>query len=170
MRSSFSILGHPIHPMLVVIPVGLVVWTLVADIVYVVSDNRTWYDIAYYSGAAAIVSALVAAIPGFVDYLTMARHSTARDMATAHMVLNLVVVGLFAVGFFLMMDEGALSGGSLAAAVALHAVAAGLLGVSGWLGGELVFRHHLAVIPEDIEVERAERRRHSRGEEPVRER
>lgn len=170
MRSNFSILGHPIHPMLVVIPVGLVVWTLIADIVYLVSDDRSWYDVAYWSGGAAILSALVAAVPGFVDYLTIARHSTARGIAIAHMIINLVVVGLFAVAFFLMMGEGAVSGSALGGAVALHAVAAGLLVVSGWLGGELVFRHHLALIPDDLDVERAEWRRHGRGEEPVHDR
>jgi uncharacterized membrane protein len=170
MRSKFSIAGHPIHPMLVVVPIGLIIWTLVADIIYVATDDRAWYDIAYWSGIAAIVSALIAAVPGFVDFVSVARHTTARGIAIAHMVINLAVVAAFVVAIFIMMDEGALAGGALAAVVVLHAAGAALLLVSGWLGAELVYRHHLALIPEDIEVERAERARHGRGEESVAER
>ena len=76
MRSKFAIAGHPIHPMLVAIPIGLFAWTLVSDIVYLGSDHdHMWYNIAFWSGIAAIVSALVAALPGFGDYFTMALKS-----------------------------------------------------------------------------------------------
>jgi uncharacterized membrane protein len=161
MRSKFAISGHPIHPALVALPIGLFVWSFIANVIYVFSDeNMTWYDIAFWSGVAAVVTALLAALPGFGDYMTMARATDARDVATAHMVLNLTVVGLFVVSLALMLDENAASGTALGAVVALHAVANGLLALSGWLGGELVFRHHLGVVPEDSEVERAERSRH----------
>ena len=84
-------------------------------------------------------------------------------MATAHMVLNLAVVGLFFVAMLLMLDDNAVGGPRLGATVALHAVGVGALLVSGWLGGEMVFRHHLAVAPDDADQEEAELAHHARG-------
>jgi uncharacterized membrane protein len=161
MRSKFSIAGHPLHPVLVALPIGLFVWALVADIVYVARDNDpVWYDIALWTGIAAIVAALLAALPGFGDYFTMAVKSDARGIATAHMLLNLTTVALFVVAAALMWDDGAVDGGRLTTVIALHAVGVGILALSGWLGGEMVFKHHLAVVPDDAELERAEHARH----------
>src|SRR5438477_3753136 len=105
MRSKFSILGHPLHPLLVALPIGLLAWTLVSDIVYLgTNKNHMWYDMAFWTGIAAIVTALLAALPGFGDYFTMALHSDANRMATAHMIFNLTLVGLFFVAMLLMRD------------------------------------------------------------------
>lgn len=161
MRSKFSIGGHPLHPMLVALPIGLFVWALVADIIYVARDNDpVWYDLAFWTGIAAIVTALVAALPGFGDYFTMASKSDARGIATAHMILGLTTTSLFIIAAALMWDDGAVDGSRLTAVVALHAVGVGLLALSGWLGGEMVFKHHLAVVPDDAELEREEHARH----------
>jgi uncharacterized membrane protein len=168
MRSKFSILGHPLHPALVALPIGLFVWAAAADILYLATDkNKMWYDISFYSGAAAVGTALLAALPGFGDYLTVAIKSKAAAMATAHMLLNLTVVGLFGAAFFLQLDNGAVAGTELSLVVVLHLIGAGLLGLSGVLGGEMVHRHHLAIIPEDAEVEREEVRRHSERRAPI---
>ncbi|MCL6646243.1 MAG: hypothetical protein K6U88_15010 [Dehalococcoidia bacterium] len=84
MRSQFAIAGHPIHPTLVAVPIGLFVWTLVSDIVFLARGrDQMWYDIAFWTGIAAIVTALVAALPGFGDYVTMAIDTDARGIATA---------------------------------------------------------------------------------------
>jgi uncharacterized membrane protein len=162
MRSKFSIFGHPLHPMLVVLPIGLFVWTLVADFVYATdkTGRSEWYSIAFWTGIAAIVTALVAALPGFGDYLTMAVRSDARGIATIHMLLNLAVVALYLLAMLLMLDDGARTGGRLTMVVVLHLVGTGLLALSGWLGGEMVYRHHLAVIPDSAELERLEHARH----------
>lgn len=161
MQSRFSIRGHPLHPLLVALPIGLFAWTLFADIVYLATGHdKSWYDISFYSGLAAIVTALVAALPGFGDYLTMALYSDARIMATVHMLFNLTTVLLFVIAAALAWDDGATSGGSLAAVIVLHAIGVGLLAVSGALGGEMVYRHHLAMIPDDADQALSERRRH----------
>jgi uncharacterized membrane protein len=168
MKSKFAIAGHPIHPMLVAFPIGLFAWALFANVVYAASDSdRTWYEISYWSSIAGIVGALVAAIPGAVDGLTIGRDSEARSKAMLHGTLNVVVTGLFAGAVLLMRDDGARSGGDLSMAVGLQAVAVGLLLLSGWIGGEMVFRDHLAVVPEDAEVEAQEHRRHGRTHTPV---
>lgn len=164
MRSKFAIGGHPIHPMLVPVPIGLIVWTIVADIVYVLSDNMLWYDIAFWSGVAAILSALVAAVPGLVDFLTTASKSDARNLTIAHAVMNVTVVALFLAAALLMVSEGATGGAALLAVVILHALGAGLISISGWIGGEIVYRKHIGMVPDTAELEREEMRRHSEPE------
>jgi uncharacterized membrane protein len=156
--------------MLITLPIGLFSWALVADFGYLITDrDMTWYDISYWTGIAAVVTALVAALPGFGDYFTMALRSDGRGIATVHMVLNLSVVVLYVAAAVLQYDEGATSGASLTAVVLLHLVGVGLLALSGWLGGELAYRHHLAVIPDDAEQEQAEHARHElRPEAPPR--
>jgi uncharacterized membrane protein len=161
MRSKFAIGGHPIHPMLVPVPIGLVVWTLIADIVYLgTGRNMLWYDIAFWSGVAAIVSALIAAGPGLVDYLSTAQKSDARNLALTHGIMNVTVVALFIAAALLMVNEGAVSGAALTAVIALHAVGAAILAVSGWIGGELVYRKHIGIVPDTAELERGEMQYH----------
>jgi uncharacterized membrane protein len=156
-KSKFSVFGHPIHPMLVPLPIGLFVWTLIANIVYVSGGrDMNWYDITFWSGVAAIIAAIGAALPGLGDYFTLAAKSRARDMATAHMVLNFAVTGLFIIAMLLMLNEGATSGAALTAVVGLHAVGVGIVALSAVLGGELVYRHHVAMVSDDAELERAE--------------
>jgi len=148
--------------MLIALPIGLFGWTLVADIVYAASGRtHEWYSIAFWSGIAAIVTALIAALPGFGDYFTMAVNSDARGMATAHMGLNLIVVVLFFVAMLMMREDRAINGGRQTIVLILHAVGVGLLLLSGWLGGEMVFRHHLAMVPDDAELGQAEQTHHA---------
>jgi uncharacterized membrane protein len=161
MRSRFSIAGHPLHPTLVAVPVGLFVWTFVGDIVYLVTGKEhMWYSLAFWTGIAAMIAALVAALPGFGDYFTTAIHTDARGIATTHMALNLATLVLFFVAFLLMLDNGATAGGRLTAVFILHLVGVGLLALSGWLGGEMVYRHHLSMIPDDARLAEAEQAHH----------
>lgn len=103
---------------------------------------------------------LLVALPGFGDYFTIAIHTDAWAIATAHMLLNLATVVLFIVAFLLMLNDGGVVGGRLTAMFILNIVGVGLLTLSGWLGGEMVFRHHLATVPEDAEMQRAEQAHH----------
>lgn len=164
MRSKFAIAGHPLHPMLVAIPVGLFAWTFVSDLVYLAQDkDHMWYSIAFWTGIAAVVSGLVAALPGLGDFLTMARKTDAREIAIAHMGLNVANVALFFLAMLLMLDDGAIDGGRLTAVVVMHGVGLALLLPAGWLGGEMVFRHHLAVVADSGELEVEEGRLHQRA-------
>jgi uncharacterized membrane protein len=156
MRSKLSIKGHPLHPLLVTLPVGLFVWTLVADLVFWRSADPVWFAMAYWSSVAGIVTALIAAVFGFGDYFTMARYTQARGIARTHMIMNLVLVGLFVVAAMLMRGDETVRTERFATVLFLHVVGVIVLLVSGWLGGEMVFRHRLAVLEE---AERLEARR-----------
>jgi uncharacterized membrane protein len=162
MRSKFAIAGHPIHPMLVALPIGLFTWAVICDIVYLASDrDKLWYDMAFWAGIGGILTGLLAALPGIGDLLTMARHTDARWMTIMHGVLNVTVIAVFFIAMLLMLDDGATSGGALGTVFVLHLIGLGLLGLSGWLGGEMVYRYHLGMVPDDGEVERMESARHT---------
>jgi uncharacterized membrane protein len=130
---------HPIHPMLVVLPLGLWIAALAFDIVHVVTGNPLWRTLAFWNIGAGIIGALLAAVPGFVDYLDL--EGQPRRIATYHMVLNLAAVALFAVNWYLRTRVSPDSWWPLALSVV------GVVGVlvSGWLGGELVYAHRVGV-------------------------
>jgi uncharacterized membrane protein len=134
MASPASVAKHPIHPMLVVFPIGLWVFSLVADVIHAFGGAPVWRDVAFYTMAGGIVGALLAAIPGFVDYLAL-RDPRARRLAQIHMVMNLAIVALFVVDLWLRTWMGPESRIPLA----LSVIGVVLLGISGWLGGEMVY-------------------------------
>jgi uncharacterized membrane protein len=145
-RASFR--NHPIHPMLVAFPIALWVFSLVCDVIYHAgSHNRFWKEVAFYSMAAGIVGALAAAIPGFIDYLSM-HDARIRKIATTHMVLNLVVVAMFIFNLGLRFNAGP-SGDIFG--VVLSIIAITFMSVSGWLGGSMVYEHRVGVVERDEE-------------------
>ena len=132
MSSPASIRSHPIHPMLIVFPIGLWIFSLVCDVIYHAgSHNLFWKGVAFYTIVGGVVGALLAAIPGFIDYVSLTNRRVKR-IATTHLILNLIVVALFP---FNLGTFG----------VVLSIIATALLAVSGWLGGSLVYVHGVGV-------------------------
>jgi len=134
-----SIAKHPAHPMLVVLPLGLWIAALAFDIIHAVSGAPVWRTLAFWNIAAGIIGALLAAVPGFVDYLDL--EGRARRIATYHMVLNLGAVALYAVNWYIRTRVAPESWWPLALSVI------GVIGIiiSGWLGGELVYTERVGV-------------------------
>jgi uncharacterized membrane protein len=140
MSSRASIAGHPIHPMLVPLPIGLFVFSLVCDLAFLWgSGNPAWSTVALYALGGGVVGALLAAVFGFVDLVSLAP-SPAKRIGIWHMGINLTLVVLFALSFWLRID-GAVSRVPLLLSIAGVA----LLAISGWLGGHMVFVHGVAV-------------------------
>jgi uncharacterized membrane protein len=145
MTSPASIRHHPIHPMLIVFPIALWIFSFACDIAYHAgSHNAFWKEAAFYSIAGGISGGLLAAVPGFIDYLSITNRST-KKIATTHMVLNLVIVALFL--FNLGIRYNATATGEMLG-VLLSIVAIGLMAVSGWLGGSLVYVHRMGIAAE----------------------
>ena len=139
---------HPIHPMLIPLPIGLWIFSLVCDLVYrFLSDSLIWDDVAFYTMAGGIVGALLAALPGFIDFLSL-QDPTVRRVAFTHMLVNLTTVALYAVNLWLRTISPPGAGTPLI----LSILGVLLLGVAGWLGGELVFRHGVAVEQEPSRI------------------
>lgn len=145
--------GHPFHPALVTIPIGTWVGSLVFDIASRVSDEDSamFAEAAYWLIGLGIVGALVAAVFGLLDLLTIPRGTEVFKTALTHMALNLAVVALFAVDFIVRAAQGYEEARSLP--LVLSVVAIGLLGISGWLGGELAYHYGVRVADERTQSE-----------------
>ena len=151
MKSSAQIRGHPIHPMLVVFPVGLWITSLGFDIAYLATGNRFWYALSYWDMLAGVVGALVAAIPGFVDYFTLNLGPRARAVATTHMALNLAAVVLFVINLVLRAAFAAANAPTFYWVSAFSIIIVLGVAASGWLGGHLVYLEQVAVVTEPAE-------------------
>jgi uncharacterized membrane protein len=132
-----SIKDHPIHLMLIPIPIGLWVFALVADLVG--GGSGEWRTVAYYCLGGGIAGALLAALPGLVDLVSLS-DPAAKRVALLHMAINLAAVAIFAFNFYLRMGSPGHAGPLWLTVVGVLAIS-----VSGWLGGELVHRHGIGV-------------------------
>ncbi len=145
-RSTAAIGGHPIHPMLVPFPIAFLVAAFVCDLVFWRTLAEGWALAAMWTLGAGIVTAALAAVAGFIDFLGERRIRALND-AWLHMIGNVTALVLAIVSFYLRWRYGA------AAAVmpwgfALSAIVFVLLLFNGWKGGELVFRHHVGMVDE----------------------
>ena len=137
MESKAKILGHPIHPMLIVLPLGLFIMAVVADAIYLTTGRLAFTMVAYYNIAAGIITGLLAAVFGVVDWLAIPKGTRAKTVGLYHGAGNVVVVLLFAISWWLRRENG---GSPELTSFALAAVGLLLGAVTGWLGGELVDR------------------------------
>lgn len=146
MKTPASILGHPIHPMLVAFPIGLWVFSVVCDIVSRGGQEASWSAAALYTVGGGIIGALLAAVPGLADLLSLPE-SRARKIGFAHMAINLLAALVFAIDFFLRVG----SARQFWAPFGLSLVGLALISLGGWLGGSLVYVHGVAVMmPGDL--------------------
>ena len=148
MASPASFGRHPIHPMLIPFPLALWFFSLIADVIYLWRGNPVWRDwIAFYALLGGIVGGVLAAVPGFVDWLSLKDREVVR-IANWHARLNVIALLIFVASFYLRTTSGArLVGGSYTIPVLLSVVGVILITISGWLGGEMVFKHGVAVSP-----------------------
>lgn len=143
MRSAAHLRGHPIHPSVIPFPFALLWGAFVADLIALLFDAPSFGRTGWYLAAAGVIMALVAAVPGFIDYFnTVPPESSARERATRHMLLNLSTVALFAIAFFLRLGEPHQPS---ALPLILEAVGVVMLSMAGWMGGVLVSRNQISV-------------------------
>lgn len=139
-KASFA--KHPIHPMLVPLPIGLWIFSLACDLIRLMEGDIIWSTVALYALAGGIIGAVIAALPGLIDLLDMSA-SKAKRIGIWHMAINLTLVAMYLVNFLWRRNAEPGAMGPLA----LSILAVLLLGVSGWLGGEMVYVHGVAVEP-----------------------
>jgi uncharacterized membrane protein len=146
--------GHPLHPVLVTVPIGAWVAASVFDVAsHVVSDPGFLARGAEWLIAVGILGALAAALIGFLDLLAIPTGTSAFRVALLHMTLNLAVTGGYGGGFLWRR-----AGGPVAAPVpwpplALSLVCLAVLAVSGFLGGKLAFRYGVRVADEATQAD-----------------
>ena len=151
MKSHASIGGHPIHPMIIPFPIALWVFSLIADLIYLWGGNPLWRDyIAFYTLLGGIIGGAAAAVPGVIDWLSLKDREVVK-IANWHARLNVIALLIFAASFYLRTMSGAgLVSGNYTIPVGLSVLGVILIAISGWLGGEMVFKHGVAVDEQSI--------------------
>ncbi len=146
--------GHPFHPILVTVPIGAWVGSLVFDIAsHLVDDPDFLARWAMWLIAVGVIGALAAALVGLLDLFAIPTGTRAFRTGLIHIALNLLVTASYA-GSFLWRHAGDGPSGSVGAGqLVLNAVTLAVLGVSGFLGGKLAYRYGVRVADEATQAE-----------------
>jgi nitrite reductase/ring-hydroxylating ferredoxin subunit/uncharacterized membrane protein len=143
MRSKASVRGHAIHPALIPFPIGFLVGGFGFDVAGRLTDSPGLWTTGGYLITAGIVAALVAAIPGFIDYFgSVPPRSSGKRRATLHMLANLSAVVAFAAAWLVRDAIGARPDDTT---LLLEGAGTVLLLIGGWMGGILVERNQISV-------------------------
>src|SRR6185503_19515726 len=142
MESRAKLFGHPIHQMLIVFPLGLLAMAIVFDLMAILMNTPYWAEVSYWMIASGLVTALLAAPFGAIDWLAIPNRTRAKTIGALHGGGNLVVVMLFGLSW-MMRRETPATPDTIARALSF---AGGILALgTGWLGGELVDRLGIGV-------------------------
>ena len=146
--------GHPLHPVLVTVPIGAWVASLVFDLLSRFSDEPVVFAKgAWWLICVGLVGALAAAMLGFLDLFAIPTGTRAFRTGLLHMTLNLTVVVVFAGSLLPRRDRLEQPDGVPVSLIAVSAVALGVLAVSGWLGGKLAYRYGVRVADEATQAQ-----------------
>ncbi|MFL6427464.1 MAG: DUF2231 domain-containing protein [Acidobacteriaceae bacterium] len=137
MESRAKLLGHPIHPILIVFPLGLLATAVAFDIVALAQNDSSWYRVSFWMIAAGIIGGLCAALFGLIDWAAIPTGTRAKRVGLLHGGTNVLVVLLFIASWWIRQANGQIPS-SYALTFSFIAVVLALVG--GWLGGELVDR------------------------------
>jgi len=152
MKSKVTIAGHPVHPMLIPFPLALWATSFVADVLFYFLKYPTLLIISKFMIAAGCLGAIAAAIPGIIDWLAI-RDGEVKRVANWHARLNIAALVVFAISFLLRMGRySELVSRRLTIPFLLSLVGVILISISGWLGGELVFRYGIGQTGNDESV------------------
>jgi uncharacterized membrane protein len=142
-KSTASIAGHPIHPMLIPFPIVFFVTAFVTDLAYWQTGDARWATASLWLLGAGVLMALLAALAGFTDFLGDAR---IRDLSDAwqHMIGNLIAVMLALINWYIRYRSGA-AAGVFPWGIWISFITVLLLLFNGWKGWELVYRHRVGI-------------------------
>jgi uncharacterized membrane protein len=156
MKSRLQFAGHPIHAMVVAFPIGLYSTALVCDLLYLLLHDAFWFTMAFWTILFGLVTHVTAAATGLPDFLAVMRERQeghelegVRRAATSHLVFGISL--LVVQGLNLAVRNGGEPpvGGVSALPLIVNIIGAALVGVQGWYGGELVYRHLVGIdVPE----------------------
>lgn len=147
MRTPASIGKHPIHPMLIVFPIGLWIFSLACDLIRLAgAPGDAWATVAFFSMVGGFIGALCAAVPGFIDLLFYKGGAPpVKKIALTHMAINLTAVVLYAINIWLRASDPTSMSTGMSTPVLLSIIGVALLFVSGWLGGHMVHVYGVGV-------------------------
>jgi uncharacterized membrane protein len=137
-KARILVARHALHPMLVMFPLGLLTTSVAWDVCRLATGNPMWGTISFWTIVAGVIGGLLAAVPGFVDWLAIPQDTRAKRVGLYHMVLNLAVVALFVIS---LAARWTIPGGYGEAGVSRMIwgwMAVAISTISAWLGGELI--------------------------------
>ena len=147
--SKATIGGHPVHPMLIPFPLALWATSFAVDVLFYFMRHPTLLVISKFMIAAGCIGAVAAAIPGIIDWLAI-KNGEVKWAANWHARLNIAALVVFAISLFLRLGKySELVGRKLTIPFLLSLVGVILITISGWLGGELVFRYGVGQTRDD---------------------
>lgn len=141
-KSTATIGGHPIHPMLVPFPIACLVGTLVTDLLFLQYGNDGFANASKWLLGFGVGTALLAAVFGLIDFMGDDRIRR-LGIALQHMIANVSAVVVALINLVIRIGDETASVGSLG--VYLSGVTVLILLFSGWRGGDLVFVHGVGV-------------------------
>jgi uncharacterized membrane protein len=141
MAKGLRVFGHPLHAVLSDFPVALLGTSLLWDCVGLWRGEALWWAVSFWTVAAGLAAAVVAALAGAVDFAAIPQGDSAAATATRHMLLMLSAVVPYALSLLVLGGPSPPAGKALVAVLALEALGLLLLSVGGWYGGHLVFHH-----------------------------
>jgi len=143
METRFKLFGHPVHPMLIVLPLGLLSIGVLFDLVYVINGDPLFAELAFWNITVGILGGLAAAVFGLIDWLQIPTGTRAKSVGLWHGGGNVVIVLLFAVSWVMRLSDHDYLPNLLPFVLGL--VGVGLALFTAWLGGELVYRLRVGV-------------------------
>ena len=141
-RSTAAINGHPIHPMLIPLPIGALVLALASDVAFLITDDAFWAQASWWLLWAGLVTGVVAALVGLVELMTIHRVRSHRA-GQLHVAMNTTALVATAANIAVRWGDHATA--VLPWGLVLTAATALLLAGGGWFGGELTYRHGIGV-------------------------
>lgn len=155
MASKASIGGHPVHPILIPFPIALWSTSFATDVAFYFFRNSSLILISKFMLAAGCLGAVAAAVPGIIDWLSI-KDPGVKRIANWHARLNIIALIVFAISLYLRLSTGShWVNYSLKIPVLLSFLGVILISISGWLGGELAYKHGVGVSPQHDSPEEA---------------
>lgn len=144
MRSRVRVAGHPAHPMLVMFPITLLPLLLVLDAVHWYTGDQGVWTAGFWVALVGLVTTAVAIVPGVIDMAAIPDGTRAHRTAVFHTIVGTSILVVYGAGVWARWPVG--SGPTeFVLAAAIDIVGTVLVTLQGWLGGELVYRHHIGV-------------------------
>jgi uncharacterized membrane protein len=144
MESRVKVLGHGAHPILVAFPIGLLLSSIAFDLLRLITGKKIWGQIAFWNIAFGCVGGWVSMLPAAVDWWFLPRRTRAKRVATIHAIAADMGINLFLASWALRRRDPE---NPPRKALLLSALGGLVLGLVGWLGGELVQRLGVSVTP-----------------------
>ena len=146
--SKVAIAGHPLHPLIVTFPIAFLVGVLGTDLGYWLTRDLFWARASVLLLVIGLLTGLVAAITGMIDFLAIDRVRQ-HNAGWIHMIGNIIALVISGISLFLRWGQP--TDFILPTGLILSLIVAGALGITGWFGAELIYRHKVAVIGNGIE-------------------